>query len=217
MKRKLSIQYLQVEAKNFAKSISVTPISELFNVTDGKAIGTFVEHKFKEELQRAYKFDTGNSAKGKDFPGLNVDLKVTRTTQPQSSCPYKSAAQKIFGLGYSLLIFVYDKTDDIKRKVARLKIMNTIFIDASRTADYQMTTQVLQILKNNGNKDDLIAVFADRNLPVDDIQAEQLAERILMSPPIVGYLTISNALQWRLQYRRAIEEAGKVQGIIRIT
>jgi len=32
----------------------------------------------------------------------------------------------------------------------------------------------------------------------------------------IGYLTISNALQWRLQYKRVIEKAGQVNGILRI-
>jgi hypothetical protein len=31
-----------------------------------------------------------------------------------------------------------------------------------------------------------------------------------------GYLTVSNALQWRLQYGRVIAEAGKVDGILRL-
>jgi hypothetical protein len=30
------------------------------------------------------------------------------------------------------------------------------------------------------------------------------------------YLTVSNALQWRLQYSRVIEQAGKVQGVLRL-
>jgi len=30
------------------------------------------------------------------------------------------------------------------------------------------------------------------------------------------YLTISNALQWRLQYSRVIEQAGKVEGVLRL-
>ncbi len=53
-------------------------------------------------------------------------------------------------------------------------------------------------------------------LPVEEIQALQIADEIIANPPNIGYLTISNALQWRLQYRRAIEKAGKVDGIYRI-
>ena len=46
--------------------------------------------------------------------------------------------------------------------------------------------------------------------------AAGLAEEVLANPPDIGYLTISNALQWRLQYRRAIIEAGAVDGISRV-
>lgn len=56
----------------------------------------------------------------------------------------------------------------------------------------------------------------DKNLPVDDIEARSIAEEVLKNVPKQGYLTISNALQWRLQYGRVIHEAGKVDGIRRI-
>ncbi len=64
------------------------------------------------------------------MPGLAVDMKVTSIRQPQSSCPFKHARQKIFGLGYSLLVFVYDKSDNPETRTAILNIMHTIFIDA---------------------------------------------------------------------------------------
>ena len=53
-------------------------------------------------------------------------------------------------------------------------------------------------------------------LPVDSIEAQKLAKELLRKPPQIGYLTISNALQWRLQYRRIIEQAGKIKGIRKI-
>ena len=70
--------------------------------------------------------------------------------------------------------------------------------------------------ENNGNKDDLLAFLQERMLPVDDIEASNVADELLKKPPEVGYLTISNALQWRLQYTRVIEKAGSVPGIHRI-
>ena len=84
-------------------------------------------------------------------------MKVTSIRQPQSSCPFKHARQKVFGLGYSLLIFVYNKSDDPIKKVANLNIMPTIFVEASKTGDYQMTAGLRNILAQNGNEDDLIA------------------------------------------------------------
>jgi hypothetical protein len=79
-----------------------------------------------------------------------------------------------------------------------------------------MTRGLLEILDRDGNRDDLIAFLFDKNLPIDEITAGQIAEDILRSRPAQGYLTISNALQWRLQYGRVIEHAGKVEGILKV-
>ena len=38
----------------------------------------------------------------------------------------------------------------------------------------------------------------------------------LRNPPESGYLTVSNALQWRLQYDRVIEQSGMGGGILRL-
>ena len=43
-----------------------------------------------------------------------------------------------------------------------------------------------------------------------------MAEDILKNPPKIGYLTISNALQWRLQYGRVISLADTVEGVTHI-
>jgi hypothetical protein len=145
-----------------------------------------------------------------------VDIKTTSITQPQSSCPFKSARQKVYGLGYNLLVFFYEKTDNRKTKTATLNILHVIFVEGQHTADFQTTSGLLQILDNHGNKDDVIAFLDDRNLPLDTIQASQLADEILVSRPSLGYLTISNALQWRLQYSRVIEKAGTVKGVIKV-
>jgi hypothetical protein len=138
-----------------------------------------LEHKFKLYLKERYEFLEGNSASGIDFPGLLVDVKVTSIRQPQSSCPFKSARQKIFGLGYSLIIFVYDKADNSTNRTATLKILYTIYVSAERTADFQMTRGIRNILENEGNKDDLIAFMLDRNLPVDEMEAANIADKIL--------------------------------------
>ena len=215
---KLTLESLKKEAKNFSIIESKHDETSIFGSTDGKAVGTYLEHKFQKYLERKYTFLKGNSASGIDFPeeSINLDIKVTSITQPQSSCPFKSARQKIYGLGYNLLVFVYEKIDNNRIKKSRLNILHTVFVDKNRTADYQLTTSINAILDNNGNKDDLISLFSDKNLPVDEITASNLADEILIHKPNIGYLTISNALQWRLQYNRIIEKAGNVQGIFKI-
>ena len=217
MRPNLTVEALLSEAKMFAEAESIYPEPTLYGVTDGKAVGTYVEHKFKAYLSTKYTFIAGSSASGIDLPDLNVDIKVTSIVQPQSSCPFKSARQKIFGLGYSLLVFVYSKTDDAGTRTSTLNLLHTVFIEKERTADYQMTTRLKEIVSNKGNADDLVAFMHDRNLPVDDIEAYAIANEILGGTELPeGYLTISNALQWRLQYSRVITEAGKVSGIVRV-
>lgn len=218
MKQKLTIASLIKEAKTFCEQESKFDNRDLFGITDGKAVGTFIEHKFQDYLSSKYEYIIGSSANGIDMPSedLNTDIKVTSFKQPQSSCPFRNARQKIYGLGYNLLVFVYDKNDDPVRKTSRLNFVSCSFIDKNRTADYQVTRTIRQMLENNANADDIIAYLTDRNLPADEISMNQLADEILHTKPKQGYLTISNALQWRLQYGRIVDLVENVDGVIRI-
>lgn len=208
----LTIKILAQEAKKFCEIISKQNHTVLIGVTDGKAVGTYVEHLFQEYLHKKYTMTVGSSALGIDLPSVNTDIKTTSLTQPQSSCPFKSARQKIFGLGYNLLVFVYNKHDTAN--MCTLQITHCTFIEASRTSDYTLTSLLKQIISVGANKDDIIALLNDRNVPGDEITYNDLADEILASPPKQGYLTISNALQWRLQYRRVIGLDNSVEGIV---
>ena len=216
MRPELTLELLQKEAKEFATTQSLLHETSLYGVTDGKAVGTHIEAKFVNHLFERYAFTKGNAAKGVDLPSINLDIKVTSVKQPQSSSPFRSARQKIFGLGYSLLVFVYEKTDDQKRKTSNLNILHTIFVSAERTADFTTTRLLLETIKVGGNQQDLVALMFDRNLPLDEIEAGTIALELLEKPPLQGYLTISNALQWRLQYSRVIQEAGQIEGLVRL-
>lgn len=203
----MTLTLLKKEAKQFALKITAEVIADLFGVTDGKKIGTFLEHQFRQYLDQHYSFTEGSSSQGIDFPDLGVDLKTTSVTQPQSSCPFKEAAQKVYGLGYGLLVMVYDKQDDHQSSSALLMIRHVIYIDQAHTGDYQTTLGLRRILEQDGNLDDITAFLEERHLPLDEIGRTQRARRIIENPPQIGVLTISNALQWRLQYSRAIDTA----------
>ena len=97
-KKELTCELLCIEASTFAERESLHAEPALYGVTDGKAVGTYLEHKFQEYLSEEYTYERGSSASGIDLPGLGVDMKVTSITQPQSSCPFKDARQKIYGL-----------------------------------------------------------------------------------------------------------------------
>lgn len=79
-----------------------------------------------------------------------------------------------------------------------------------------ITRMLRQLIENDANKEDIIAYLIDRNIPADDITLNVLADEILRQPPRQGYITISNALQWRLQYNRIVNLDRKVDGIVQI-
>lgn len=98
MKSRLALDELKSEARRFAELESAhrePSLYGVYGVTDGKAVGTYFEHKFRTYLHERYEYAEGNSARGIDFPELNVDMKITSIRQSQSSCPFKSARQKI--------------------------------------------------------------------------------------------------------------------------
>lgn len=207
---------LMKEAVEFSKLQSKIFHNNLYGITDGKKVGTYIEKLFQKFLEDKYGYlGTGNSAKGIDLPGLNTDIKATSIVQPQSSCPYRNARQKIFGLGYNLIVFVYEKKDyiDNDQRLCKINFKYITFIEKHRTADYT-TTQMLINMKNAGaNKEDIVSYLNDRGIPGDEIEHNMIAEEILKKPFEQGYLTVSNALQWRLQYKRVIELNNQIEGV----
>ena len=106
MKSRLTLEKLIKEAKIFCEFMSTENHKSLIGITDGKAVGTYVEHRFQHYLFDKYDLSIGSSAKGIDLPDdyIQTDIKVTSITQPQSSCPFNNARQKIYGLGYNLFM-----------------------------------------------------------------------------------------------------------------
>jgi hypothetical protein len=217
-KVKLTIPKLIEEAQIFCVDQSKFQHKELFGVTDGKAVGTLIEQKFQAHLKSKYDLTIGSSAKGIDLPSEDIltDIKVTSNKQPQSSCPFRDAKQKIFGLGYNLLVFVYDKTDNPESKTSILNFVSCSFVSKERTSDFT-TTSILNQMKTVGaNEADIVAFLEGIKLPADEIALKQIAEIILKTEIPIGYLTISNALQWRLQYARIRDLKNDIPGIDKI-
>ena len=217
-KEKLTIEKLIEEAQLFCVEQSKFQHKELFGVTDGKAVGTLIEQKFQKHLNDKYIVTVGSSAKGIDLPSEDIltDIKVTSIKQPQSSCPFRDAKQKIFGLGYNLLVFVYDKTDDPVTQTAILNFVSCSFVSKERTADYTTTSILNDMKKVEANEDDIVAFLEGIKLPADEITLQQIAGIILANEIPIGYLTISNALQWRLQYKRIVNLTDDVPGVEKI-
>lgn len=210
----LTVEAMKHEATAFVRDLSTRPIAELYNASDGKAVGTYVEHAFKDRLSLRYSYAHGNSANGLDLPSINTDIKVTSIARPQSSSPFKNAWQEIGGMGYNLMVFVYEKKNNPRDRTSILDFKNAIFIDKSRTADYRLTKSIREVafdgtMSDAVKADEIESILINKQLPVDDATRRNWAEKLVREPPEQGAVTISNALQWRLAYNWAIEIATK--------
>lgn len=152
----MDIHDLKNEAKVFCEFMKKENHVSLIGVTDGKAVGTYVEHRFQDYFSSKYEIEIGNSANGIDLPGVSIetDIKVTSIAQPQSSCPFKNARQKIYGLGYNLLVFVYEKKDTAT--TCNLDFKSCTFIDRVRTADFTITKRLREMVDDGANREDII-------------------------------------------------------------
>jgi len=106
--------------------------------------------------------------------------------------------------------------DDESTKKAMLNFVSCSFVAQERTADYTTTFRLREMIKDKANEADIIAYLQDKNIPADEITLTKIAEQILQNPPQQGYLTISNALQWRLQYQRIVTLSENISGITKI-
>jgi len=131
---------------------------------------------FKKLITQKYETKVSSSAKGIDFPDpeINTDIKVTSIKQPQSSAPFRSFRQKIYGLGYNILLFVYKKDDT---KEFNVQFIFARFIDSERTGDYITTKGLQRILKEGGNIDDIKAFIIERIPYIDDMELENLQKK----------------------------------------
>ena len=214
--------YMKQHIKNFIQflneNMSPDPPNFLFHATWASNFISIRENGIIPGGNKSNYTDSGSSAKGVDLPGLTIRtyIKVTSIRQPQSSSPFKDAKQKIFGLGYNLLVFVYDKVDDPKTSSTKLDFVSCSYLDKERTADYTTTFRIRKMVKDGAIKEDIIAYLNDKNIIADDIALGLIADQILNNTPKQGYLTISNALQWRLQYARVVNLTDKVDGITKV-
>lgn len=200
----LTTKILSTLLPQFASEHASVQANSLYGVDNGKTIGTFIENLLFNWLRsREYDFVEGNSASGLDFPELNTEIKSTLTTQPQSSCPFHSVQEKVFGLGYNIILLLYTKEDGLDGQ-SILTIQDQHFIPEHETADHATTLALIRLLQNDAAVEKICAVLKDRDLPCSDMELRLLAEQVMTKGVVQGRLTISNAQQWRLQYTHVL-------------
>lgn len=91
----LTIDILIEEAKAFSQMLSAQNHSSLIGVTDGKAVGTYVEHLFQNHLSRKYTMTVGSSASGIDLPSVNT-YKDDKLCPTAKQLPFQIRSSKNF-------------------------------------------------------------------------------------------------------------------------
>jgi len=174
---KLTLNDLIEEAVAFSEYESNILHQKMLGINDGKAIGTYIEHKFKKYLNKKYKINIGSSSKGIDLPDsfINTDIKVTSIKHPQSSSPFKNIEQKVYGLGHNLLIFIYEKIDVKNRCYIDFK--QCIFLEAEKTGDYLLTKKLIELCEKGTNENEIIDVLIKKNVPGDEQNLKNLAKK----------------------------------------
>ncbi|MDR1329261.1 MAG: hypothetical protein LBK23_06640 [Oscillospiraceae bacterium] len=99
-KAPLTLEKLYIAAKEFCYTASQKDYPELIGITDGKAVGTFVEHRLKHYLSNRFLVKLGNSASGIDLPApeINTDIKVIRIVSRNPLVRTKIHAKRFSGL-----------------------------------------------------------------------------------------------------------------------
>lgn len=194
MEQTLTIGRMAASAKAFCAQYGGVPQETLYGVTDGKAVGTFVEHLFEDYLSQRYDMVSGNSARGLGLPSASTGIKAASPVRPQSGCPCRDGKQKKYGLGCSLAVSVYGKNDGHTAKAGALDYCACSFVDSQRAADYQTAAGIRNIIADNGKEDDIFAFLVERNIPVRRSLADEYGERIVAHP--APQLAISPYILW---------------------
>jgi hypothetical protein len=74
-KEPLTLEKLYTAAKEFCIKASTLEYPELVGVTDGKAVGTFVEHRLNHYLSNRWSLEIGNSASVVRFKQRQLAIK----------------------------------------------------------------------------------------------------------------------------------------------
>lgn len=202
-RRTLTRELLLGEALRFSSlNLSMEKVAK-----DGKSIGTFVERRFNDFLASRYVFRSGNAALGLDFPELEVDVKTTSAKLRSSSAPFKSYREAVFGLGYDLLVFMYEPVIDFvpdgqTTAGQTVRITRTLYVDRKDTRDHKLLWQLAQCETPELRVNAVRARYPGASeADAEDIVREVTPELLGTVGTTTPAVSMCAALQWRLKYR----------------
>ena len=212
---RLTRAQLQIEAAAFAKAHARHDEPNMVWL-DFDAIQPYYLNRFKTELAKRYVIPEVRSKKEIAFPKINVDVKFVNDRLNDSYCLMQSGTQMFRGLGYDVLLFIYRQQSDFAAGTVGLDIRHAIWVKSYRTADWYATRSIIDCLAKTPKMENLLAIFEITPFPVTPGEAWKLAEEALKTPPKQGFAAIGRAVKWHIRWGRVIEEAGKVDGILRL-
>lgn len=174
-------------------------------ISGSKGIGTYFEEELRDWFEENHGFvSEGSVGIYVDLPVFNVDVRATSNSQPQSSSKAVDPGERLVGVDYNILLFVYDR-----EKVgdgSHFEIVSCVYIPKENAADHRITEDVSKLAKEYGNDELSEAEFREQ---LEDMTgtsfgeiSDEIFDRIKKNPPEKGVITISPAIQWRFRYSK---------------
>jgi len=179
--------------------------------TDPKSLAMFAERTLHRWLQTRFDYRTGSSANGLDFPDVPMDFKLTDAARPQSSIPAAGRHEMLWGLGYHVLVAIYQKSP--RDGAIYLALDDLWCLDAEQTADRRTTEEVQRLVRHDA-RDGVLARYLEQRLPFCRAEEARVqVARIRAQPPVLGQLTLSPAMQYRATYNGAWKDHQATQRV----
>lgn len=179
------------------------------DTTTSKKIGTYFENELRDwmESQRGIESD-GSIAEDEDIPELNLDVKATSESQPQSSIPMKYPLERITGMQYDVLVFIYKKDRSVYGN--KIDVVNCSYIPKERTGDHRKSEKARELIHKYKNEDISRDILKSRieeltglsHFEGIELVTEEQLDDMIQNPPKKGAMTVSAAAQWRPSYNQ---------------
>lgn len=184
--RKLTLGLLKAAAGRFLVE-TVVPACQVGTTSyEEETLATTLRKAFVRYVGSSFGGDDTDpipsSDEGVAFPSLATDFRVAPGARLRFGDGSLSWHHKIRGFNHNLLVMVPSPV---------VELSTAVFIDHNRTADFQTTLGIRDIMRRNGNLDDIVAFLEERRIGANDDERLAAAGAIISSPPRLGYLTYS--------------------------
>lgn len=130
--------------KEFCAEIESRTVPEDKSGTS-KEIGTYFEKELRDWFEEKHGLvSEGSVAQDIDLPAFNLDVKTTSNRKPQSSSTFDDPGERIVGVDYNILLFVYDKQS--VNGGNNFEIKTCAYIPKERASDYRKSESAVKLV-----------------------------------------------------------------------